>query len=437
MQPEITLVHGTFQPKAKWTMEENSPLCSFLREKLGNDVKFHRFAWSGKNSNAARRAAAAQLGSDLRTRLDQPGAAPQLVIGHSHGGSILAYAVHSDPELQARLAGIVFLSTPFIRVARRPLGPALLLPILLAALFLFFEAVKWWGPVLRRFTADWHWFLEQTVHLVSAIGLIVVTIFFISELLVRLAPHKGLPVWLEKRVAVVIDSFACDRLPADRTLIVRSSGDEASSGLAVLQIASRLLGDFSAWLARSVAIPIIFLRRISAAVPAESAPKTPQPTSPLGGLFMLVILSLVYGRGLLRKIPFLESPMEKLDRLSAWLGMQFDGIVGVIYDGMYLLVAVLLAQIILATPFLALLASGFGLPPSLFAFFVDVVVEVTPPGRWVVHQMDRPDNAARWMDVSPLELAHSSSYADPRVHALIHTWMVDRLNERTVANSAD
>ncbi|HEX2853101.1 MAG TPA: hypothetical protein VHO24_07680 [Opitutaceae bacterium] len=428
MPPEITLVHGTFQPKAKWTMQESSELCAYLRGQFGEGVTFHRFEWSGKNSHAERLKAAGELGAILRTRLDQPGAAPQFVIGHSHGGTVLAYAVHRDPDLQKRLAGIVLLGTPFIHVRRRPLGPALLLPVLVAAFFVLLRGFRWCNDSLGSFTAEWHWLLGWAFRAVVGLGLMAVFLLMIGIVLGVLVPgKKGLPDWLEKRIAAVVRSFRCDHLPVTRTLIVRSNGDEASSGLAVLQVLSRLLGDLSSWLARLLYLPVRLFRTAPAATPAK--PAKPAKAKPAGFwdeilivLGLVVLMFLINGRNLLRKISFLGAPMDWLDRLGGWLNAMMDGI----YDVMNLLVFVLLAQLLLITPFVILLVRGFGLPPSLFAFFVDIVVEVTPPGRWEVHQMDRPEMAARWTEVNPLELSHSSSYGDPRVHALIHRWIAER-----------
>lgn len=60
-------------------------------DRFGDDTRFHPFHWDGKNSELSRRSAAEALLSRLITA-EQIGS-PYLVLGHSHGGSVLRYAI--------------------------------------------------------------------------------------------------------------------------------------------------------------------------------------------------------------------------------------------------------------------------------------------------------------------------------------------------------
>jgi hypothetical protein len=113
----LTLVHGTFAQngRAKWTAAE-STLVRTLNECLGTNILVCRFFWNGKNTHASRRSAGKSLAKQLKEQSGREPNASHVVIAHSHGGNILAYALSqvSLPDLIA-----VTLGTPFIRVNSR------------------------------------------------------------------------------------------------------------------------------------------------------------------------------------------------------------------------------------------------------------------------------------------------------------------------------
>ncbi|HEX4614065.1 MAG TPA: hypothetical protein VH092_38135 [Urbifossiella sp.] len=109
----LTLVHGTFATNAPWTGEK-----SVLRESLvaalpAGPVEFVPFNWSGRNSHRARFAAGLALRKVLRANLGRHPGSRHLVIAHSHGGNVAAYALRRF-RLADRVAGVVALGTPFI-----------------------------------------------------------------------------------------------------------------------------------------------------------------------------------------------------------------------------------------------------------------------------------------------------------------------------------
>lgn len=90
-QTVITLVHGTWARRARWTRPD-SRLCSALREGLPH-VLFERFIWSGSNSITSRESAARALAEQLRALVSRFPTANHYVIAHSHGGNIAMYAL--------------------------------------------------------------------------------------------------------------------------------------------------------------------------------------------------------------------------------------------------------------------------------------------------------------------------------------------------------
>src|SRR5438094_9750913 len=109
----VTLVHGTWAGKHKWTIN-GSPLRRELETRLGA-IEFRTVQWSGGNWARDRLDAAARLRSHLSETLNQRPNAHHFIIAHSHGGNALMYALQ-DAEISRQIAGVVTLATPFLHV---------------------------------------------------------------------------------------------------------------------------------------------------------------------------------------------------------------------------------------------------------------------------------------------------------------------------------
>jgi len=118
----VVLVHGTFAADAAW-VRRDSPFCRILRQTLGS-VRICPFRWSGRNSHTARLKAAKGLAGFIDDLLDSYPNAKIHVIAHSHGGNVALYALRDD-RLRKVVAGVVFLGTPFVTVARRDISSTL------------------------------------------------------------------------------------------------------------------------------------------------------------------------------------------------------------------------------------------------------------------------------------------------------------------------
>jgi pimeloyl-ACP methyl ester carboxylesterase len=122
----IVTVHGTFASGplegSKW-WQRGSPFAVYLDHLVeGSDgpLKVEPHIWNGFNSEASRRAAGEQLAGRLAT-LDATGE-PYVVIGHSHGGSVVSAALlHAAKKRNALSAmrGWFTIGTPFIKTERQ------------------------------------------------------------------------------------------------------------------------------------------------------------------------------------------------------------------------------------------------------------------------------------------------------------------------------
>jgi len=222
----VTLVHGTFAPKATWTYPD-SYVANELRKQLGPDVVITRFQWSGRNSHSARVNGGIELKKHLlQLKQDHP-LFLHFVVGHSHGGNVAIYAAN----LGARFDGIVCLATPFLSIRNRKLGPwAVVAPIYTLCVGLQMKSI----------------FPGQ---LLSILGLPFTTaslfLGLICELLVfALLGVAAAKVWDVATQSAWEWSRGSEWRPISKdlpVLVVRAKADEASGGL--------IFAQFSCWLA--------------------------------------------------------------------------------------------------------------------------------------------------------------------------------------------
>jgi pimeloyl-ACP methyl ester carboxylesterase len=111
------LVHGTFAKSADWPALQDS-VAEAARE-AGESGYFQQVPWSGKNRAAAREAAASTILKSVQDIRSNSYNEKVFLIGHSHGGSAIAYFLKEHPEAAKTLAGCAFLSTPFVAIRPR------------------------------------------------------------------------------------------------------------------------------------------------------------------------------------------------------------------------------------------------------------------------------------------------------------------------------
>jgi pimeloyl-ACP methyl ester carboxylesterase len=250
----ITLVHGTWARNAPWT-DESSPLCQTLSAVLPGLKKFAPFPWSGRNSHQGRLDAGRDLERHVRQLIREYPSAKHYIIAHSHGGNVALYALR-DEDLQRQIAGVVCLSTPFLSFGERHLGMkapiymrnAFFLLLLPMAVYLYDvippDPGVWGVPPLPANPTLWQWWNHCTnagfniVFYTFVLGLFLFGLIDLSGSLSRWNPLHAMHVAKERQKPLMLPAMTRTRL-----LIIRVSGDEASSALIAAQFTGWLLGE--------------------------------------------------------------------------------------------------------------------------------------------------------------------------------------------------
>ncbi|WP_435007751.1 esterase/lipase family protein [Tundrisphaera lichenicola] len=112
----ITLVHGTFAPRARWT-QDGSLLREVLKERLvASSTVFETFRWTGGNSHFDRIKAGLAFRKFFRELSAKYPESKHVIVAHSHGGNVVLYGLRrTRSQGHPNLNAIVFLATPFIR----------------------------------------------------------------------------------------------------------------------------------------------------------------------------------------------------------------------------------------------------------------------------------------------------------------------------------
>lgn len=122
----IVTVHGTFASGplegTKW-WQRGSPFTAYIGELIEStdgSLKLEPHVWNGLNSETSRRAAGEALAQTLAD-LDAAGE-PFVVVGHSHGGSVVSAALLRSAKMRRPLAAMqrwITVGTPFIKTERQ------------------------------------------------------------------------------------------------------------------------------------------------------------------------------------------------------------------------------------------------------------------------------------------------------------------------------
>jgi pimeloyl-ACP methyl ester carboxylesterase len=100
------VVHGTGARGADWTKPDRSSLCQYLEKALGRDhVSFSSPEWTGHNTYQARVDGARLLREEVQ-QVTGDGRVT-ILVGHSHGGSVIAHALAADEALRKRVDGVI------------------------------------------------------------------------------------------------------------------------------------------------------------------------------------------------------------------------------------------------------------------------------------------------------------------------------------------
>jgi hypothetical protein len=388
----VTLVHGTWAQSATWVLP-NSALCRRLTETWGGQIGLMPLRWSGGNTVRARARAAADLATHIDAVARQFPAAHHYVVAHSHGGNVALYALRQ--RSRARINGLACLSTPFLHVRNRNLGQVSISSI---SAGLFISVVIVVQTLLER---QFAWTEDGSLFAALSTAAVLTALF-----------HMG-----SQRLAG--PTLAACSLPTSidtDLLLIRTSGDEASSALAAAHFASWLAnriwnlpasvlregyGSVQAW--RRTAIGVLkwltVPAAICAAIAVSMAPATVDSSRPLAYTFLQVTWIAV--------LVWLSS--------LAVLWVSAGG------TALHYLFSLILAGLITGplALVLAILTLPFGPELALTCTRLELTAEAVPPGTHTVHHLpDRPSTAG---DALPLD--HSRSYNDPAAIDLIVNWI--------------
>jgi Predicted acetyltransferases and hydrolases with the alpha/beta hydrolase fold len=130
------LVHGTFAKSAHWPALE-SGLVETARA-AGENARFEQATWTGRNKIIARGVAATNIFNLVQQIRSRSPNEKIFLIGHSHGGSGIAYFLKEHPEAMNLLGGCAFLSTCFVAIRPRSHGSRIMILVLL-----FHSSPRW------------------------------------------------------------------------------------------------------------------------------------------------------------------------------------------------------------------------------------------------------------------------------------------------------
>lgn len=435
-QIDCVLVHGTFARNAAWTNSVTSPLCAALREQLDNSVSFRAFEWSGRNSHRARRTAADQLAAFVSNRHVNGHSTVRVLIGHSHGGTVICDALKRHKKLLASVDYVVLLSTPFIQ-ARVPPHFQAMVSLLNGISRLALGIGIWFvsaALLLKLFTNDSGGILSFSFLFPLGVVLLGLGMFFLmpsgsapNSRLVQVTNSAIIDRFIRalgdrrrlgaaERVARYLQQFSLTELPSERCLIVRSNADEASALLAA--------GQFFTWLVHSVQRLLIRVSQTIFPMFVDYGAGT-QDQRPwyvrLG-----TVISTCFAVAVV--VAILSANIWQMSRLisTAWIEVVVFGLTELIVGSIFIYSATLIVLLLM----LGLAAILFGIRPSLTSLFVEYSVESTPPGQWHLYRFDLIDTSEGWARGESAPMAHSQSYENPQALKYVCAWINAQLRER-------
>jgi hypothetical protein len=246
----VTLVHGTIllgrwpivigllrrvrdafsrgDAKLEW-YQRGSPFATSLTKALGQDwdCDIRSFPWSGGNTVWDRLSAAVRLRQHIATIAKEHSTAVQVLVGHSHGGSVCLAAL-GDPETRKKVEAFVSLATPYVHVRQRSDSENVTTTLGILGLLLFTAAMLttmfWLEPRVGEF-----W------------SVVVVTTAILA------AAALGAIVWNRRRARIDVVRAWAESLKeyqeedgAPARMIVISDGDEALLALKIAEALSAM-----------------------------------------------------------------------------------------------------------------------------------------------------------------------------------------------------
>ncbi|MEZ5816143.1 MAG: hypothetical protein R3D44_03585 [Hyphomicrobiaceae bacterium] len=246
----IVTVHGTFAhseagngsgagaPESLQWWQSGSAFDHEIRELLdaspgegSGKLEVRQFEWDGLNSELSRRAAGKRLFEDLKA-LDATGE-PYAVVAHSHGGSVMSWALLESAARKQRLDGLrrwITVGTPFVSMKKERLlfqrldlmrKVVFVASLMLLLMFLVYMATETWAGDRMLFGATF-----PAVLVVTAVMMSLPVIFF--YLVLKYWDARTLLHYRRRVRQRAAEAFG------SRWLSLTHADDEAVQGLAFL-----------------------------------------------------------------------------------------------------------------------------------------------------------------------------------------------------------
>jgi hypothetical protein len=429
--PTFILVHGTWAKRAVWTTGKGALVRRLEAEFPGCSVR--PLIWSGRNKFDDRIAAGYELRQTLAGVSDLD--APLFLIGHSHGGSVITYALRESQGLLFRVTGAIFLGTPFMSLAVRGATAS----VYRAVVIISVVAALLPTSFARGYFAESHpWSDDNAVRDYTALGLVGVLLTLAVWLGVRGMRSTAAIRRRSERVRSWCDQFATSNFPAVQAIFMRTTGDEVALVMGFLQLlsyVSNTAGAVAAWSLQQVARFIGYLALRS------------------WGKMLLTVLAIVLAlamtlSGLVVRMfgsmasnlfdiinPFSEGwsvGITGIHSVDFVLAILYRSSLGVI-DATLVLVAVLAVAVLLLL-LLALVASTltlyvFGRMDPGAALWLDLAADPVPYGTHTLVHLPWERRAHKWTGALDFRLRHSEPYSDPIALQMLCDWIRRRIAE--------
>lgn len=410
----VVLVHGTWgrgvipwlkKPVATWC-EENSDVCKLCREALGDRTVFVPFPWSGANSPAARLDASEKLVEHLAQIRKEHPSSPVFLITHSHGGNVAMYSMKNE-DSRKQVAGLVCFSTPFLHVNVRNFGKSagIIHKIITALTF---------ALVVVAFVLMAKYVFENESLSSSALVNWTIVILFLSLFVLAVFLGRGfrrISKWT-RRLATKLTIPSELPFPV---LLVRDTGDEASSALGGPQFISSVVSMFLGFVVAMLGL----VSRVWAWAKAKRLPNIYK--------WWFITIACVFVFYLVLEIFGLDQ-----DDL-AWLVPLIVAPYAIVLFRHLINFLVLLLCVVLGFPcfvlvyvsilVLSILLMPFGSQFAMSGAILKITAEATPPGTWSVTQL----GAAHQPDAG-VGLQHST-HSDPEALKILGNWF-NQISER-------
>jgi len=367
------LVHGTWARDTHWPALRDGLVLA--ASAVGEHSRFEELRWSGKNRASARERAGVEIFSLVQKIQSTSRNEKIFIIGHSHGGSVIAYFLKEYSSLAKTLSGCAFLSTPFVAI--RPKVRATVYAVWFVLGYAFTAVYPY--TYLRLFGGD---YLHSPLLYLSEFCLLVPFLIFYWK---SPSPEKSLEEAHRRQTADI---------PPGNYLFVRCSGDEAAALLSAAQCI--------AWLSMKVSQLLQLVLR-----PA------------LSGTWKSVAYFALLGSTLTWWTSFV-SPGDR-DAAIRDMGIPYLLVLALWIAYCSLIACSVAAFLIFLSQ--ALTSRAFGWTELSVGFFVELAIEPLPFGP---HSMVHIDWGA-----DPLRLegiTHSWTYAHPAAIRCIQDWVKTALH---------